>query len=380
MKRRTFSPIAISLFLLSPQQTNAQVAPRQPSVATQPPTDSQPEHLDSVGRRKLQPLPAIGSAPETGLQYGATLLGVWEPAPHLHTRPSSVLGYALRTAKAQTRVGLETEYWTRGNDRRLAATAIWQEFPLPFYGIGNNTSESDEEIYVPKGIEATIAMHQRVRSTWYVTTGVRHINQTITPDTIGVLRAGTITGSNGSRITELSLGTLTDTRDNLFAPHTGHLVQLSYSQSVSGVVSDYRYGRLRVDARDYRSNSTQHVMASQVVVVGVSGDAPFDQLALVGGSDIMRGYAKGRYRDQWLAAAQTEYRSPVRYRLGAVLFAGAGMTFGSSADSTTKQLLPTYGAGLRAQIDQRQRTSIRADYGRGSDGASGLYIGFNQAF
>ncbi len=40
----------------------------------------------------------------------------------------------------------------------------------------------------------------------------------------------------------------------------------------------------------------------------------------------------------------------------------------------------TLGAGLRFQIDQRQRTGVRADYGRGRDGASGLYIGFNQAF
>ena len=31
---------------------------------------------DSVGRRRLQPLPALGSAPETGLQFGATMLAV----------------------------------------------------------------------------------------------------------------------------------------------------------------------------------------------------------------------------------------------------------------------------------------------------------------
>jgi hypothetical protein len=31
-------------------------------------------------------------------------------------------------------------------------------------------------------------------------------------------------------------------------------------------------------------------------------------------------------------------------------------------------------------LDQRQGTSVRVDYGRGRDAASGLYIGFNQAF
>jgi hypothetical protein len=33
------------------------------------------ENPDSVGRRRLQPLPAVASAPETGLQFGATMLG-----------------------------------------------------------------------------------------------------------------------------------------------------------------------------------------------------------------------------------------------------------------------------------------------------------------
>jgi hypothetical protein len=45
-----------------------------------------------------------------------------------------------------------------------------------------------------------------------------------------------------------------------------------------------------------------------------------------------------------------------------------------------RQWLPTYGAGVRVQIDERQRTSVRLDYARGHAGASGLYIGFNQAF
>jgi hypothetical protein len=43
-------------------------------------------------------------------------------------------------------------------------------------------------------------------------------------------------------------------------------------------------------------------------------------------------------------------------------------------------VLPTYGAGLRLQLDTRQRTGVRADYGRGLGDASGLYLGFNQAF
>ena len=51
---------------------------------------AQDAHSESPGgRRRLQPLPAIGSSPETGLQLGATVLGVYEPPPSQHARPTA---------------------------------------------------------------------------------------------------------------------------------------------------------------------------------------------------------------------------------------------------------------------------------------------------
>jgi outer membrane protein assembly factor BamA len=235
-------------------------------------------------------------------------------------------------------------------------------------------------VYVPRGIEATVTVQQRLAGSWYATAGLRHLDQRITPDTIGVLRTRTVVGSAGGVVTELSAGLLTDTRDNLFAPHAGRLVQLSYARSDDAVWSDFTFGTARLDVRQYRTVRREHVLATQLQVTGVDGTAPFDQLALIGNSDIMRGYKRGRYRDRWTAALQGEYRTPLRRRLGAVLFAGAGMAAPSLSGFADSRLLPSYGAGLRVQIDQRQRTGVRADYGRGTGGASGLYIGFNQAF
>ncbi len=335
---------------------------------------------DSVGRRRIQPLPALGSAPETGLQYGATVLAVWEPAARLRTRPASLTAAALRTAKSQTRLRIDGEHWSTGNARRIAGSLQWQEFPLPFFGIGDRAPESAEEVYVPRGTEGTLTLQQRISGAWYATAGLRHLDQRITPDTVGVLRNGAVVGSRGGVVTEFTAGVLTDTRDNLFAPGAGHLMLLSYSRSDDAIWSDFTFGTLRFDARRYHTVGREHVIAAQLQLTGVDGTAPFDQLALIGNSDIMRGYKRGRYRDRWTAALQGEYRSPVRHRLGAVLFAGAGMAAPSVDAIGDSRLLPTYGAGLRLQIDKRQRTGVRTDYGRGADGASGLYIGFNQAF
>ena len=338
------------------------------------PVDSATPH------RRIQPLPALGSAPETGFQFGATVLAVYEPALVSRTRPTSLLASALRSTEQQTRVSIEGEHWTRGNARKVAASAAWQEFPLPFYGIGDRTPELARETFTPKSIELTASLQQRVREGWYAVGSVRYLDQSIIADTIGVVRQRTLLGSTGGRMTEWSAGFQADTRDNLFAPRAGHWVQVSHARAIDGVLSDFQYGRTRVDARAYRALRGEHVIAAQLQVVGIDGAAPFDQLALVGNSDIMRGYAKGRYRDRWMSAAQGEYRTPIRYRVGAVAFLGAGLSSPSLGEIGKSQLLPTYGAGLRVQIDPRQRTSVRADYGRGRDGASGLYIGFNNAF
>ncbi|MBC7843849.1 MAG: BamA/TamA family outer membrane protein [Gemmatimonadaceae bacterium] len=335
---------------------------------------------DSVGRRRIQPLPALASAPETGLQYGATVLAVWEPAAYRKTRPSSLTASALRTAKAQTRIRLEGERWTRGNAQRITGSLQWQEFPLPYYGVGDRTPKAAEETFTPKGTEAIVTLQQRIARSWYLSAGARHLEQRITTDSTGALGTQPVTGNAGGTMTEWSTGLLTDTRDNLFSPHAGDWIQLTYARSVQGAWSDYSYGTLKLDARSYRTIGTGHVLATQLQLTNVDGTAPFDQLALVGSGDILRGYARGRYRDRAMAAWQGEYRTPIRHRLGAVAFVGAGSVSPTLNGIISHRLLPTYGAGLRVEIDHRQRTGVRADYGRGRDGASGLYIGFNNAF
>ncbi len=335
---------------------------------------------DSIGRRRIQPLPAIASAPETGLQYGATVFAVWEPAAVLKTRPSTLTASALRTAKAQSRIRLEGEHWTRDNALRLSGSIQWQEFPLPYYGIGDNTPKTAEETFTPRGTEVILMLQERIARSWYVSAGARHVEQRITTDSAGTLGANTVPGSRGGTISEWSTGIMTDTRDNLFAPRSGNWVQLTYARSMNGIWSDYSYGTMRLDARSYHAIANDHVLAMQVQITNIDGTAPFDQLALAGSSDILRGYARGRYRDRAMAAVQAEYRSPIRHRLGAVAFLGAGSVAPALDAIASHRLLPSYGAGLRVEIDHRQRSGVRLDYGRGRDGASGLYIGFNNAF
>jgi len=341
----------------------------------------------TTGRRRIQPFPAVASAPETGLQLGLTVLSVFEPPASHRARPASLIATAIRSTKGQTRLSLEGEHWSPDNDRRLQGLLAWQKFPLPFYGIGSGAPSADKEVYTPSGIEAAGSIQQRLRGAWYVVGTARLIAQDVAPDSsTGQLATNpAIVGRTGGRVSELGAGLLRDSRDYVFNPTRGTFAQASFAASGTYSGSEFDYQRLRIDARRYVPFAGSHVLALQLLLVGTMGAAPFDQLAMVGAGDIMRGYARGRFRDNWLSAAQMEYRSPIRHRLGVVAFAGVGQVTsraGTLVDiiDIDARLLPTYGAGARIQIDARQRTAVRVDYGRGRDGASGLYIGFNQAF
>jgi hypothetical protein len=366
-RSRTVQGAVLAAFLLVwPAAANAQ-------------TESVAAAASSPSSRRILVLPAVGSAPETGLQLGVAVLAVFSDASGWR-RPTSITTSAVRTTKGQVRISLDAERWTAGNTWRIAFNGAWQRFPLPYFGYGGDTPDSARELYTPRGLEASLTVQRRVSGPLYLTSSARVVSSNIvTTDPLGVLQSGTVPGSRGGRSVETSVGLLADSRENLFAPRTGRLAQLSFARADRSLGSEFTYNRLRADIREYHSVGP-HTFAFHALVHGTSRGAPFDQVALVGGGDIMRGYARGRYRDAWMGAVQAEYRSPIVRRVGAVMFAGAGSVDSTFARLADARRLATYGVGVRFQLDAGQRTAARADLARGSAGASGVYIGFNQAF
>ena len=92
-----------------------------------------------------------------------------------------------------------------------------------------------------------------------------------------------------------------------------------------------------------------------------------------------RGYFEGKYRDKNAALLQAEYRSPFLWRFGLVAFGGYGAAFDSYSTFKAQYLRFNYGAGLRLQLDQKQKINIRIDYGRGYQ-SSGFYFTIGEAF
>lgn len=341
---------------------------------------------DSLPRRtaaRTLVLPYLGSAPETGLQYGATVFRVLQPRDPA-TRPSTWQLFASYTARSQAKAFLEMDRWTTGNDWRVTSRLEWQRFPLPYYGTGDRTLDAAEEIYTPRGVLASAAVQRRIRGPLYALGALRFQDQDIVEtDSAGVLRRGLVPGSGGGRVSQLQGGAIWDTRDDVFAPRTGAFVQGSAAVASSAIASDFDFTRVVVDGRRYGPVGARAVLALQLVAEATGGrDAPFDQLSLVGGSNYLRGYARGRFRDKHLVAAQAEYRAPITGRLGWAAFAGGGRIAPRVSDlvGSDARFLPSYGLGVRWRLFSTSRTSVRIDYGRGTADQGGLYVALNEAF
>ncbi|NUQ19585.1 MAG: BamA/TamA family outer membrane protein [Gemmatimonadaceae bacterium] len=326
-------------------------------------------------------LPYVGSAPETGVQVGATAFRVTQPADTTN-RPSTAQVFASYTAKHQARAFIETDRWSRGNVWHAVAHLELARTPLFYYGFGDRAPASAEEAYTPRGTLGSLLVQRQLRGPLYLEGGYQFQDMRIASDSNGALRTDAVRGARGGRVGQLQGGALWDSRDDVFAPYRGSYVEATGSLSAAATGSDFAFRRLVVDARHFVPLGGRRILALQVAGELTGGDAPFDLVSLVGSSNYLRGYATGRFRDQDLLSAQAEYRAHLWRRIGCAAFAGAGTIAPRVGGllASGARVLPSYGAGVRWQLFTSSRSAIRVDYARGTAGSSGLYLSLNEAF
>lgn len=346
--------------------------------------------LSATASAQVAVLPVVGSAPETGLQYGATVIHMRQ-SDDADTRPTTVQLYAISTAKAQRQLFLERDWWAAASARRIYTRLEWIDFPQSYFGIGWTGAEAPahEELYRAGGASLYVILMQRVHGPLFASTSLRWIDRTIKDrDPQGALAAGDVMGSAGGRVALPSVGLTWDSRDDIFAPTRGRFVEAFAGRSSTGLGADFDFSRAMLDARSYLRWGTATV-AVQFYAERSAGHVPFDQLPLVGGNSVMRGYVRGRFRDKSLLATQAELRYPATRRLTLAAFGGWGQTgpdFGRAVSAFAfsgpagADPYVTAGGGARWRLFRDARTSVRVDIAGGSYGARGLYIALNEAF
>ncbi len=318
-------------------------------------------------------LPLVFYTPETTWSFG--LAGVMTfPIDSLSPRSQLQLGAAY-TLQKQLLFYLPFQlYWQRDR-RRFTGELGYYRYNYFFYGVGNEFADYAGELY---GVNFP---RVRVNALWR--TGRRHLTglryawdywQVYDQEVGGLLlEQEEVVGRERSVYSALGAVWQWDSRDHIFFPRSGSWLELAVLNSNEVLGATQNFIKWSIDARTYWNPKNDRIWAAQLYVEGNTGSPPFNQLALLGGTRLLRGYYEGRFRDRQLSASQIEYRFPIKGRFGAVLSGGIGSVTDNWASWQGSYIRYALGGGLRFILLPEDQIRLRLDYGIGPN-SSAFYL------
>ena len=330
------------------------------------------------GGLKLSPLLLYSS--ESGFGGGAALSYLYPLEKGVRVNGLLLGAFMLYSQDEQFSGELKWEQLWREGSYASSIDLYGGKYRERFYGIGGNTSPDAGETYTNQAITTKVVLRRTFTSDLSLGIGYELGSSEISdvPEG-GLLDSTQPLGVEGEVASGLGMFLLFDSRDHKFYPLNGWLSLFSiwgYSRVMGG---DNDYSRFVVDTRKYVQTFPSHVIAFQGQLRLMSGEVPFTRLSRLGGSSLLRGYERGRYRDKAMLVFQTEYRMPLFWRLGAVAFAGVGDVSDGIGGFRLKEFKYSLGGGARLLINSSERIQLRFDYAAGRD-SSGFYIALYEAF
>ena len=169
-----------------------------------------------------------------------------------------------------------------------------------------------------------------------------------------------------------------DTRDNITYPFSGCLIELESLFNHSFFGSDQDYTIFQLSLNRYLTLKENHILAVRLhAKIGV-GDVPFEEQAIMAGTDL-RGYTSGKYRADQKYTFQAEYRWTFAKKIGMVAFAGFGYIADKISEIQLKDILPSAGVGIRYMMIPEYRINIGVDFAVGKDDTA-FYFRITEAF
>src|SRR6187401_171536 len=160
-----------------------------------------------------------------------------------------------------------------------------------------------------------------------------------------------------------------DTRDHVQNPTRGMFLNFKNQFYRNWAGSDFEFERYLITYNQFfklRQKDEKQVLAIRATINVAAGDVPFEGQTVVGSDDI-RGYSQGKYRNDQVYTLQTEYRWNFYKRYGMVAFAGVASAVAKLSDIPDSDLLPGVGAGIRFKMLPKEKINIGIDGAVGKD-------------
>jgi outer membrane protein assembly factor BamA len=301
------------------------------------------------------------------------------------TRPSDINGGVSYTQKKQFSLGIHYDLYSPHDNYYAKGAFDYKRIPFEFLGVGDQNGPDPIDHYTPLwrgGMLEVTRNLERTQTGEGLNAGLEAVvrdDQILSSDSGAPLQSGTVPGSSGGLSSGIGVAGNYDTRDNVYSTHSGEYIAFDALFYTKATGSDFHYSQWDLDARKFITVTDNQILALQALLTLAAGNVPFYTMSQLGGEYNMRGYYQGRFRDRNMAVVQAEYRLPVWWRFGLVVFGDAGEvahTFGAFA---LNGLHYTYGGGVRFLVITRQRIGVRLDYGLASDSHE-LYLSINEAF
>jgi len=329
--------------------------------------------------------PVVSYSPETDFSFGIGAKYLFKFAGSgEETRVSNMPITAQYTLNNQFFFFSGFEIFTNQEKWVIEGNLLFQNYPRLYYGIGDSTPESAEEVYqYNQLLIEPIFLKQAFVKHLFIGAGIRynHIYNTDFEED-GLIANEKLDGFDGSTSVGAEAAVLYDSRDVILNASSGWYLELTHGEYGKFLGGTNKFHLTRVDLRHFLrvSEKNNDVLGFQFVGRTVRNDQPFSEFSFLGSSEIMRGYREGRFVDRDLLATQVEYRKTFKNTpFGAVAFLGMGNVYRNLDEFQFKSLKPNYGLGLRFKLDELENLNIRLDWGFGR-GTNEIYLGIAEAF
>lgn len=342
---------------------------------------------DSTKSASFIALPVLAYSPETGLEYGAwgNYIFVSEKSDSL-VRSSSIGLITSFTTKKQANIKFDLNYWAPENKYHYIALVGYRNFPFNFYGIGDQTLNSDKILLTQKLLRINLEGEKLISKYYYAGLNAKFesFEYKSTSDN-QVIDLESLYGSVGGKYLAIGISQAYDSRNSNTNTTKGLYARLKYSYAPNlWGAENFKGSLISLDLRSFFPLNKKLVIGlNSIFQSAISEKVPFYIMPQLGNDEMMRGYYQGRYRDKNLLTLQSELRYQIHPRIGLAAFAATGTVYHKGIDLS--RLKYSLGSGVRYFFNIEHGANIRFDYAigekaHGEQRQSGFYIALGQAF
>ena len=340
-----------------------------------------------VSEPQFMMYPTLAYAPETSWEIGFSNLYVYYANKDTSNRLSEINGFTFITLENQYGALFDHAIYSDQNKWFFLGKIRAQSFPLKYHGIGMSAPKEyialvdANQIMIKERVLRKIDKNlffglemdfQRLGS-------VNFINSPSAPDYELPL------GYKGSTNFGIGAGLVYDNRHNVLNVRDGFFSETAFLSYLPNL-STHQFNTIISDTRIFRpwGKNKNNVFAAQTFGQFNSSTTPFNQLSLMGGESLMRGYYMGRYRDRNQIAAQMELRFlplPLGFtnRIGAGVFVGASQVFNDWNHLNLNSFVAAGGGSLKFLLFPKKDIYTRIDMAFTKEG-NAFYIYIGEAF